>query len=466
MFYKLSKKFGIAIFFILTNNFILSSGGGDKITLGMLSLLLIPNDSLKEKIIKQYEPLLKQIFPDGLISLELGSKFKSQPDHFDYNYSPRTFSEDSKTYIKKYPWEKISIVDTNTNNVIEEFDLQQILNKKHFDIVVREKNYIAIAGANIIILINANKEIKILNDNQTKSDRISQLSFSPDCKRLAYGNYEDNNIIIWDIANEKDIKYQNLKNEHSNSVTCSFGKDEKYFVSNCGLKICIWNAKDLSVIAQINNGDFIANGRFNYVKLSNDNKYIIVGISKPYSQGGRAEIWDIENPSAPIKRIETPNLGDGFINVAISNDGKYFITTNWNQIILWKINDLISGSRNPIYILQESNRDDPKAIYNLEFNRNDKYLICSGHGSPKIFDFSKNWMVDNLNLQQIILIIILASSNDLENEGKLNPHYKTIADSLYHKADSYLSYFLILKKILNLNGIIGIINSYSSYDFL
>ena len=168
-------------------------------------------------------------------------------------------------------------------------------------------------------------------------------------------------VIIWNLTEKQQeaVLKDNSENLVYNWIAVS--NDMKYIVIGCGLRyagdtyysIKIWRFEDKKLEAALK-------GHTKHVKtlaITSDSHYAISG-----SDDNTVIIWNLRE-----KRLEAILQGHKYAvnTVIISRDNKYIVTGSYNSIIIWKIKELI----------QEISIEYPYCLHSISISNDNEYLV-------------------------------------------------------------------------------------------
>jgi WD40 repeat protein len=194
----------------------------------------------------------------------------------------------------------------------------------------RAGKWLAVPCENEVVLFDPRTMalVKVLGG---PTDRIYQVSFSPDGKRLAAGSWsEKDNVVIWDVETGK----QALKIQHpGNCCSIQFSPDgDRLLTVGEDHTPIVWNARSGTELRRFPAGDQTV---WPDATFTADGKQIVT-----HAAGGAVKVWDAQTwgekvtLSGPERRTE--NLPHRrHLPLAVSADGRWLAAGSDSRFKVW-----------------------------------------------------------------------------------------------------------------------------------
>jgi len=240
-------------------------------------------------------------------------KFKSSIQEVRFNV------KDSNNFFCVFMNNPITELNISSGNVVRTFD-KQPLQLYSFDMSLDGTKMVTGYEDNSIILwdVASGKQLKTLQD----SGAVNSVCFSPDGTKIASGL--DNTVKIWDIASSQILTTIKAANDNE------FGNVNRVHFSPDGMKLA--SASSTVKIWDVSSGQMIKNlpdSEAFCVRFSPDGKYLITG---GYEKS--VKVWNV---SSGVLLQELKEHYSGVNNVAISRDGtKIASAGNDEKIKIWE----------------------------------------------------------------------------------------------------------------------------------
>jgi WD40 repeat protein len=195
---------------------------------------------------------------------------------------------------------------------------------------------------------------------------VARLSLSPDGRTLASSG---SRVVLWDMASRKRIAI--FGDESTGRLGASFSPDGSTVASANGKTVVLWDVNTKSIVRQFmgHRADVGA------VKFSLDGRTLA-------SSGAdrRILLWDLHTGKKSGELV----VRDGFLNFALSPDGKMVATGSVEGIGDFMLWDVRTGSRVAVLTGHED------AVSDLAFSPDGKVLVSASHDGSLFL-----WDVDN-----------------------------------------------------------------------
>ena len=149
--------------------------------------------------------------------------------------------------------------------------------------------------------------------------QIKSLSFSHNSKYIAACSLDKEDIWVWDISNQKYIKYSKPKTQKI-PVAVGFADNDTCLIAYPG-KIVRWNIKLDSYLTIVLQDNTKRNNSYSDNKFSNDGRYFFINVN--YSN---LQLWDAKTGTQIIP-LTTSEMG-----ICFSTDSNYFASTKGYSI--------------------------------------------------------------------------------------------------------------------------------------
>ncbi|MEM8723134.1 MAG: CHAT domain-containing protein [Cyanobacteria bacterium P01_G01_bin.39] len=233
---------------------------------------------------------------------------------------------DDKT-VKLWSIEKKSLVHT--------FDEYQNLVKSV--VISPDGKYIVSGSWDKTVKLWDMEKKSVIHTFEGHQDNVESVAISPDGKYIVSGS-RDRTVKLWDV--EKKSVIHTFEGHQDNVESVAISPDGKYIVSNSitdtkeDSTMKLWDIQQQSLIQNFKGHEAPVNS----VAVSPDSEYIVSGGSD-----GKVKRWDVQQPSIVHTfdgyqaSVNSSYNHDNWIkSVAISPDGKYIVSSNWNGTLkLW-----------------------------------------------------------------------------------------------------------------------------------
>jgi WD40 repeat protein/serine/threonine protein kinase len=199
-------------------------------------------------------------------------------------------------------------------------------------------------------------------------NRVMSLSFSPDCRQVASGSYDDTDVmvLVWDLANGR---VQHTFRDHRDDVTCvAFNPDGQRLASSGGKKLIIWDLVSGREIRAFESANITT------MAFSPDGRQLVSG----HSGGDKiVRVWDVAGANEPHMLLRGHS---GSVNsVAFSTDGKRIASASADWTV--KVWDAATGQ-----VLRTLAGHD-LGVAGVAFSPDGQWLAsASGDGTIKLWD--------------------------------------------------------------------------------
>lgn len=338
------------------------------------------------------------------------------------------------------------IITKTRNKIVRIWDLRdsnrisyQLLNnvdKIHLVALSKYSNYIVVAYKDNTARI---WDIRDFDNRKTyqligHKDVINLISISG-CDRYIVTISKDNTARIWDVRDLNNIKSVQFYNKANNINLAMISKYGNYIVAITGDNIIrIWNIQDLqnikSVFLKTNSGVDLA--------AINDHGKLVLRTQAEHKEYKKITLLYDFSDFNNIKSTLLIGHNDSISKIAISECGKYIVTSSWdNTARVWDIRDLsniksvvLTGHSSCVYSAEISKcnkyvitgaDDETVRIWDISDLDNIKSVVLRGHknwiNAIAISDFGQYiatascdktaikwdipWVMDNLDLEQL-----------------------------------------------------------------